>query len=250
MRIARFSFREKIEWGVLRENEIEFLSGSPFDDLRRTGEKRCLDEVRLLAPEQGGKVILAGLNYTDHAREMGLSVPGEPVIFLKPSSAVIGPGEEILIPPGAGRVDYEGELAMIVKTRARNIPREKAGEYILGYTCCNDVTARDLQEKDGQWSRAKSFDTFCPLGPWIETDINPGDLKIRTYLNGKLVQNSSTKNFIFSSYELLSFISEIMTLFPGDVISTGTPPGIGPMYSGDTVEIEIENIGRLINHVQ
>lgn len=250
MRIARVFSGKRIEWGVIKGDEIELLAGSPFNDPKGTGEKRSLAEVSLLAPEPPGKIILAGLNYMDHAGEMGMSVPEEPVIFLKPSSAVIGSGDDIVIPAGAGRVDYEGELAMIVKTRARNIPPEKAGEYILGYTCCNDVTARDLQEKDGQWSRAKSFDTFCPLGPWIETDINPGDLKIRTYLNGKLVQNSSTKNFIFSSYELLSFISEIMTLFPGDVISTGTPPGIGPMYSGDTVEIEIENIGRLINHVQ
>lgn len=199
-----------------------------------------------LSPE---KIILTGLNYKDHARELDMKIPDEPIIFLKPPSALIGPGENIIYPEGVQRLDYEAELAIVVSKNGRNIPEKKAKDYVLGYTCLNDVTARDLQKKDRQWSRAKSFDTFCPLGPWIETDLDPDDIQIQSFLNGELKQNSRTSNFIFRVDFLISFISKIMTLKAGDIISTGTPAGIGPMQKNDRVEVVIEGIGNLKNQV-
>ncbi len=199
-----------------------------------------------LSPE---KIILTGLNYKDHARELDMKIPDEPIIFLKPPSAIIGPGENIIYPEGVRRLDYEAELAIVIGKEGKKIPEKKVKDYILGYTCLNDVTARDLQKKDRQWSRAKSFDTFCPLGPWIETDLDPSDIQIQSFLNGKLKQNSRTSNFIFRINFLISFISKIMTLKIGDIISTGTPAGIGPMQKNDKVEIVIEGIGSLKNQV-
>lgn len=199
-----------------------------------------------LSPE---KIILTGLNYKDHARELDMKIPDEPIIFLKPPSALIGPGENIIYPEGVRRLDYEAELAIVIGKEGKKIPEKKVKDYILGYTCLNDVTARDLQKKDRQWSRAKSFDTFCPLGPWIETDLDPSDIQIQSFLNGKLKQNSRTSNFIFRIDFLISFISKIMTLKIGDIISTGTPAGIGPMQKSDKVEIVIEGIGSLKNQV-
>jgi 2-keto-4-pentenoate hydratase/2-oxohepta-3-ene-1,7-dioic acid hydratase in catechol pathway len=178
-----------------------------------------------------------------------MKVPKEPIIFMKPSTALLNPGDKIKYPPISKRVDYEAELAVVIKKKAKDIKASKAKKYILGYTCLNDVTARDLQNKDGQWIRAKSFDTFCPIGPFLETRLNSSDLKIRAYLNGKIKQDSSTRDFIFSVDEIVSFISRVMTLLPGDVISTGTASGIGPMKKNDIIEIEIENIGRLKNKV-
>ncbi|MEA3488968.1 MAG: fumarylacetoacetate hydrolase family protein [Candidatus Omnitrophota bacterium] len=208
-----------------------------------------LGRITLLAPVEPSKIVLVGLNYRDHARELGMPVPEEPIIFLKPPTAVIGPSQEIFYPGCSFRVDYEAELGVVIKDRIRGIGKEEAADHIAGYTCLNDVTARDLQKKDTQWSRAKSFDTFAPVGPWIETDLDPSDLRICSYLNGELKQDSRTSEFVFSVPELVEFISGIMTLLPGDVIATGTPPGTGPMNPGDEVVIEIEGIGRLANRV-
>ncbi|MCF7875116.1 MAG: fumarylacetoacetate hydrolase family protein [Candidatus Omnitrophica bacterium] len=195
------------------------------------------------------KIILVGLNYKDHAKEMKMKIPAEPIIFLKPTSALIKNGDKIIYPEGIKRLDYEAELAVVIKKQAKNIPVEAAKDYILGYTCLNDITARDLQKKDGQWTRAKSFDSFCPVGPHIETDLDPHAINIQSYLNGELKQDSNTSNFIFSVDFLISFISKIMTLKPADIISTGTPAGIGPMQKGDQVEVVIEGIGTLKNRV-
>lgn len=212
------------------------------------GEK--IEIERFLAPVQPSKIIAVGLNYRDHAREMGLDLPGEPILFMKPSTAVIGPFEEIRYPSQSSRVDYEAELAVVIGTACRNIRASRAKDCILGYTCLNDVTARDLQAKDGQWTRAKSFDTFAPIGPWIATDIeDPHALSITARLNGEVKQSSNTSNLIFSVFELVEFISSVMTLKPGDVIATGTPSGVGPMLPGDEIAIEIEGIGVLSNRV-
>ncbi len=205
---------------------------------------------RFLAPVQPSKIIAVGLNYRDHAREMGLELPGEPILFMKPATAVIGPFEEIRYPSQSSRVDYEAELAVVIGTTCRNVRASRAKDCILGYTCLNDVTARDLQAKDGQWTRAKSFDTFAPIGPWIATDIeDPHALSITARLNGEVKQSSNTSNLIFSVFELVEFISSVMTLKPGDVIATGTPSGVGPMLPGDEIAIEIEGIGVLNNRV-
>jgi 2-keto-4-pentenoate hydratase/2-oxohepta-3-ene-1,7-dioic acid hydratase in catechol pathway len=229
----------------------EILSGQVIDDVIRAddGSQRqfSLQQARLLSPCTPSKIVAVGLNYRDHAEEMGLAIPDEPILFLKPSTSVIGAGGAIVLPPQSARVDYEAELAIVISKSARNVSRTEAPDYILGYTCLNDVTARDLQSKDGQWTRAKSFDTFCPIGPWIETELDGSDLKIELYLNGVIKQKSRTSNLIFSPVELVEFISAIMTLSPGDVIATGTTSGVGPMGPGDTVEVRIESIGSLIN---
>ncbi|MDP6380668.1 MAG: fumarylacetoacetate hydrolase family protein, partial [Phycisphaerae bacterium] len=194
--------------------------------------------------------VCVGLNYRDHAEETGMAVPDEPVLFMKPTTASLAPGQPILRPPDVGRVDYEAELAMVVKDRCRCVRPEDADSHILGYTCFNDVTARDLQTKDGQWTRAKGFDTFAPFGPWIETAAgNPDALEIQLRLNGEVKQSSSTSQLIFSCRYLLSFVSRVMTLEAGDVIATGTPAGIGPIQVGDVVEVAISGIGSLINPV-
>jgi len=195
------------------------------------------------------KIIAIGLNYYDHARELKMPVPDHPIMFIKPASAVIMNGGSIIYPRQSKNVHYEGELAIIIGKKARNISKSDAGKYIEGFTCANDVTARDLQNIDGQWTRAKSFDTFCPLGPKIVKGIDPMNLNIETRVNGYIKQRSNTKNMIFDVYELVSFVSSVMTLLPGDVIITGTPPGVGPLKAGDTVEVEIESIGTLKNSV-
>jgi 2-keto-4-pentenoate hydratase/2-oxohepta-3-ene-1,7-dioic acid hydratase in catechol pathway len=196
------------------------------------------------------KIVAIGLNYFDHARELNMSIPESPLLFLKPPSTVIGDGETILYPALTKELHYEGELAIIVGKKARHVTREEARRYIAGYSCANDVTARDLQRSDGQWTRSKSFDTFCPLGPRIATDINPSALSIATRVNGAVKQQSNTRNMIFDAFTLLSYVSSVMTLLPGDVIITGTPPGVGPLEVGDVVEVEIEGIGVLKNTVR
>jgi 2-keto-4-pentenoate hydratase/2-oxohepta-3-ene-1,7-dioic acid hydratase in catechol pathway len=195
------------------------------------------------------KVVAVGLNYRDHARELKMDLPGYPLIFMKPSTSVIGDGDSIVFPAQTQELHYEGELGIVIGKMARNVPVGKARDCIAGYTCANDVTARDLQRMDGQWTRAKSFDTFCPLGPRIVGDIDPTSLEIMTRVNGEVKQRSTTANMIFDVYDLVSFISGIMTLLPGDVIITGTPPGVGSLLPGDTVEVEIEGIGILTNTV-
>jgi 2-keto-4-pentenoate hydratase/2-oxohepta-3-ene-1,7-dioic acid hydratase in catechol pathway len=195
------------------------------------------------------KIVAVGLNYRDHARELKMDLPGYPLIFMKPSTSVIGDGDPIVFPVQTQELHYEGELGIVMGKRARNVPVGEARGLIAGYTCANDVTARDLQRMDGQWTRAKSFDTFCPLGPRIVGDIDPTALEIMTRVNGQIKQQSTTANMIFDVYDLVSFISGIMTLLPGDVIITGTPPGVGSLLPGDTVEVEIEGIGILTNTV-
>jgi len=244
MKLVRFCYRNSVFNGILEGTEITVNESQCSSGTMR------LDEVTLMAPVQPSKIVSVGLNYRDHAQELGMDIPSEPVIFLKPPSAVIGPGEDIIYPCVSSRVDYEAELAVVIKDKVKNVLPEDADKHIAGYTCMNDVTARDIQKKDIQWSRAKSFDTFAPIGPWIETDLDPADLRIRSYLNGELRQDSSTAEFIFNVPELVSFVSKMMTLFPGDVISTGTPPNVGCMDPGDEIVIEVEGIGRLCNYVK
>lgn len=194
------------------------------------------------------KIVLVGLNYRDHAKELEMPLPAEPIIFMKPVTALIGPEEQICYPPQAARVDYEAELAVIIKDTCKDLALEDVMAHVEGFTCLNDVTARDIQKMDGQWTRAKSFDSFCPIGPRIVADVDPNNLKIQSFLNGVLRQDSNTANFIFTVEELVSFISHVMTLMPGDIIATGTPGGIGAMDRGDTIEIRIEGIGTLRNY--
>ena len=199
--------------------------------------------------QQPTKVVLVGLNYRDHAKELKMRLPEEPILFLKPPTAVIGPEDDIIYPAQTERVDYEAELAVVIKDKCKDIEPDEVMEHVEGFTCLNDVTARDLQRKDMQWTRAKSFDTFCPVGPLIVKDIEPNSVKIQSFLNGELRQDSNTSNFIFNVEELVSFTSKVMTLLPGDIVATGTPSGIGAMKRGDTIEIKIEGIGTLRNYV-
>jgi 2-keto-4-pentenoate hydratase/2-oxohepta-3-ene-1,7-dioic acid hydratase in catechol pathway len=208
-----------------------------------------LGEVRLLAPCTPSKIVGLGLNYYSHAEEIKQPIPSVPLIFLKPSTAVIGPDDEIILPRFSRRVDYEGELGVVISRKAKDVREDKAKDYVLGYTCFNDVTERYLQREDGQWTRAKGFDTFAPIGPWIETEIEPDDLKLETYRNGELRQSTRTSDLIFGIAKLIGFISSVMTLLPGDVIASGTTAGIGRMNPGDVVEVRIEKIGTLRNFV-
>jgi 2-keto-4-pentenoate hydratase/2-oxohepta-3-ene-1,7-dioic acid hydratase in catechol pathway len=249
MKIARFIHSKKEMWGVTEGDSITVLRSSPFENIRTSGEQVSVSAVRLLPPSQPSKIILVGLNYYDHARELDMAVPSEPVLFMKPSTSIIGNEDDIVYPRDVRRLDYEAELAVVIKKTAKNVNEKQVPEFVLGYTCLNDVTARDLQKKDGQWTRAKSFDTFCPAGPWIETDIDPSDLRITSVLNKQIRQNSRTSQMIFSVPFIVSFISRAMTLLPGDIISTGTPLGVGEMKETDVIEIEIEGIGTLRNKV-
>lgn len=208
-----------------------------------------LNVVKFLPPVHPSKIIAVGLNYLDHAEELGMPIPEEPILFLKPSSAVIGDKDPVIIPNASKRVDYEGELAIVIARRCKNVPKERAKDVILGYTCFNDVTARDLQAKDIQWTRAKSFDTFAPIGPYIVELEDASKLRIETRVNGEVRQKSNTSNMIFDAYSLVEFVSSIMTLEAGDVIATGTPAGVGMLKDGDLVEVEIESIGVLRNPV-
>ena len=229
---------------------IRPLARPPFEGLSQTEEEIPLAEVVLLAPCEPSKIVALGLNYRDHAAEFGSPLPEEPLLFLKPGTAVIGPDADIVYPQMSRQVDFEAELAVVMGRTARRVSQAAAFEYILGYTAINDVTARDLQKKDGQFTRSKSFDTFAPLGPWIETEIsNPDNLTVEAYVNGERRQHSHTGNLVFGVAYLVSFISRIMTLLPGDVIATGTPSGVGPMQPGDVVEIRLEGIGSLRNRV-
>ncbi|GAA3420557.1 fumarylacetoacetate hydrolase family protein [Streptosporangium vulgare] len=232
------------------EEFISGISGHPFGPIQFTGERYSLSQVRLVAPMLPSKVVAIGKNYADHAHEMGGEVPDEPLVFLKPSTSVIGSGEAIAYPTTLSqRVDYEGELAVVIGRLCREVPRERAHEVIFGYTCANDVTARDLQKKDVQFTRAKGFDTFCPLGPWIQTELDPGDVGIVTSVNGEIKQNSRTSKLMYDIPALIAHVSAVMTLIPGDVILTGTPEGVGPLNVGDEVSVFIEGIGTLSNRV-
>lgn len=249
MRLCRFRQRDRIATGLLRAEYVLPLRGTFFEDPVPTGEEVPLDAVRLLAPVLPSKIVAVGRNYADHAEELGNPMPEEPMIFLKPSTSVIGPGDDIPYPSATTRVDHEAELAVVIGRLARRVPVEEVGKFVLGYTCANDVTARDLQDRDGQWTRAKGFDGFCPLGPWVETELNPLDLAVECRVNGDTRQAGRTSQIAFGPAELIEFVSHVMTLLPGDVVLTGTPAGVGPLQVGDRVEVEVEGIGVLGNGV-
>ena len=253
MRIARFTPPKEISasplFGVVSGNEIEILAGDPlYSGITKTGEKVALDSVKLLAPViPRSKVVCVGKNYADHAKEMDSAVPEQPVIFIKPNTSVIGPDDAIVWPSMSKKVDHEAELAIVIGKICKDVPKERVQDVIFGYTIGNDVTARDLQKVDGQWSRAKGFDTFCPLGPWIETELDPSDLAISAEVDGELRQNDRTSAMIFDIPTIIQFITQVYTLLPGDVILTGTPAGVGVIPVGSTVSVTIEKIGTLSN---
>ena len=249
MKIVRFTHGQKAEYGILYEDAVLSIEDSPFEAIKETNQHYRLTDLKLLSPCVPSKIVALGVNYRSHGEEMNHHIPAEPLIFLKPPTSVIGTEGNIVYPESSERVDYEGELGVVIKSVTRRVSKENAPDYILGYTCVNDVTARDLQARDKQWTRAKSFDTFCPIGPCIETELDPSDLSLETCLNGEIRQQTRTSQLIFPVYDLVSFISHIMTLLPGDVIATGTTSGIGPMQPGDTVEVKIEGIGTLRNYV-
>jgi 2-keto-4-pentenoate hydratase/2-oxohepta-3-ene-1,7-dioic acid hydratase in catechol pathway len=254
LKLCRFLSGGVVSYGAVEGASVHAIArdpfgGAPFNALER-GASAPLEGVTLLAPSTPSKIVAVGLNYRAHAAEFDKALPEEPMLFLKPSTSVVGPGEPIVYPSHMSRrVDFEGELAAVIGRTARDVPVEDAGAHILGYTCFNDVTARDLQGRDVQYTRAKGFDTFAPMGPWIETGLDPTDARLETRLNGVKRQDASTSDMIFNVFELLSFISRVMTLLPGDVIATGTPSGVGRMKPGDVVEVSIEGIGRLRNTV-
>lgn len=252
MKIARFSSKgEDPRYGILDERDLVVLAGDPmYQGFETTGERVPLADAKLLAPViPRSKVIGVGLNYAEHASEMDERAGDDPVVFLKPNTSVIGPEDPIRLPAGIGRVDHEGELAIVIGSLAKNVTREDFASVILGYTIANDVTARDLQARDGQWTRAKGFDTFCPLGPAIETEIDPSDIRIETRVDGDLRQVGSTSEMVHDIPSLIEFISSIWTLLPGDVILTGTPAGVGEIRDGEVVEVTISGLGTLKNPV-
>jgi len=249
MKIVRFATDSKVQYGILDGESVQVIEDKPFRYLKPTDHYYQLSEVRLLAPCTPSKIVAVGLNYYHHAKELNATVPNAPLIFLKPSTAVIGPEDNIVYPPSSKRVDYEGELAVVIKKPVWRVSLEDALDYVLGYTCFNDVTARDIQRHDIQWTRAKGFDTFAAVGPCIETELDPDNVTVETYLNGECKQQGNTSDFIYAIPDIINFMSHAMTLLPGDIIATGTPSGVGPMYPGDTVDIKIESIGILRNYV-
>ncbi|MFZ5852554.1 MAG: fumarylacetoacetate hydrolase family protein [Actinomycetota bacterium] len=255
MRIARFTLGEEPAYGVVEGDPgAEVLAVVDGDALYRgvsfTGERHPLAAARLLAPViPRSKVVCVGRNYAEHAAELGNEVPAEPLLFLKPNTAVVGPGDAIVYPPQSREVHFEGELAVVIGRLCRDVPPERVGDVVFGYTCANDVTARDLQRRDGQWARAKGFDTFCPLGPWVETNLDVSDLAVTTTLNGELRQAGRTSALVHDVASLVAYVSAAMTLLPGDVLLTGTPAGVGAMEVGDEVSVTVEGIGTLTNRV-
>ncbi len=255
MRIARYTTGEEPQFGVIGgaggEEIIATVVGDPlYSGVELTGEQVSLADVRLLAPViPRSKVVCVGRNYVAHAEELDHDVPTEPLVFLKPNTSVIGPFDPIVYPTQSELVHFEGELGVVIGRICRDVPAERAADVIYGYTIGNDVTARDLQDTDGQWARAKGFDSFCPLGPWIETELDPSELAIRTELNGELMQDGNTSLMIFDVPTIVAFITSFMTLLPGDVVLTGTPAGVGPMQAGDDVSVTVDGIGTLKNKV-
>ncbi len=249
MKIVRFATGDRVRYGVLDGESIQGIEDKPFRSIKPSAHHYQLSEVKLLSPCTPSKIVALGVNYRSHAEEMDIPLPNAPLIFLKPSTAVIGPEDNIVYPGASERVDYEGELGVVIKKPVWRVSVKDALDYVLGYTCFNDVTARDLQNRNGQWTRAKGFNTFAAVGPCIETELDPGNVVVETYLNGERKQQGDTSDLIYPIPELINFASHVMTLLPGDIIATGTPSGIGPMYPGDTVEIRIEPIGTLRNYV-
>jgi 2-keto-4-pentenoate hydratase/2-oxohepta-3-ene-1,7-dioic acid hydratase in catechol pathway len=250
MKFIRYQVQNQVpRFGWIYEDRVGPVEGEPFGEYRRLEVETPLTDVRLLAPILPGKIICVGRNYVEHAREHDAEVPEYPLLFLKPSSSVIGPNETIFLPPQSVQVEHEVELAVIIGKTGRWINAEDALSHVFGYTMANDVTARDLQRKDGQWTRAKGFDTFCPLGPWIETDLDPTDVLLSCRVNGEMRQMSSTREMVFTVQQLITYTSSIMTLNPGDVLLTGTPAGVGPLFENDIVECTGEGIGVLSNSI-
>jgi 2-keto-4-pentenoate hydratase/2-oxohepta-3-ene-1,7-dioic acid hydratase in catechol pathway len=250
MRIVRYKVKDGApQYGWILEDRVGAIDGDPFREYRRTKADTPLEEVRLLAPCLPGKIVCVGRNYMEHAKELGNEAPKVPLIFLKPPSSVINPRDAIILPPQSQQVEHEAELVAVIGKRGRSIMSENARDYILGYTVGNDVTARDLQKSDPQWTRAKGFDTFCPFGPWIDTDFDPADALVTCRVSGQPRQLASTRDMLFGVGTLLAFISSVMTLEPGDLIFTGTPGGVGPLKAGDEVVVEIEGLGTLTNPV-
>lgn len=249
MHFVRFEKEGNIRFGILENEIVNPLRGDLWNVEPISGESFPLEEIRLLAPLEPGNIFCIGRNYSEHAKELGNDLPEEPLVFMKPTASLLEPEGNISVPLWAGRIDYEGELAVVIGRTCRNASEEEAEDAIFGLTCLNDVTARDLQKKDGQWTRAKGFDTFCPLGPWIVKSSETKGRRIETRLNSRVVQSANTDMMIFSVSRLVSHISRFTTLRPGDVIATGTPAGVGPMNPGDEVEVEIEGIGLLRNRV-
>ncbi|HET6704919.1 fumarylacetoacetate hydrolase family protein [Amycolatopsis sp.] len=254
MRLARIAHPGGVAFASIEgdgdDAQVLEIAEHPFGQPNFTGKRWPLADVRLLAPILPSKVIAVGRNYAKHAAEFGNEVPGDPMLFIKPSTTVIGPHAAIRRPSGIGRVDFEGELAIVIGQPVKNVPAARAASAILGYTIANDVSARDLQKADGQWGRAKGFDTFCPIGPWIETSIDASDLALRSEVDGELKQDGRTSDLVHKIPELVEFVSGVMTLLPGDVILTGTPEGVGPIEGGQTVSITIDGIGTLTNPVE
>ncbi|PWH14620.1 MAG: 2-hydroxyhepta-2,4-diene-1,7-dioate isomerase [Anaerolineae bacterium] len=251
MRIVRYQYKnEPPRYGWVLDDQVGPMEGNPFGEYRRLKAEIALEEVRLLAPCLPSKIVCVGRNYAEHAREHDAEVPKVPLIFLKPPSSIIGPGEAIVLPPQSKQVEHEAELVVVIGKRGRHITPETAREYILGYTVGNDVTARDLQKSDGQWTRAKGFDTFCAFGPWIDTDFDPADALVTCRVSGQPRQMASTRDMVFNVNTLLAFVSSVMTLEPGDLLFTGTPAGVGILKDGDEVVCEIEGLGKLVNPVR
>lgn len=239
----------EVFYGKKQDEKVLVIEGDIFSKYEVTGKTFPLQEVTLLSPVEPSKVVCIGLNYVDHAKEMNLEIPDEPLIFMKPSTSVIGTGEAVVYPNETDRLEYEAELAIVIGQKAKDVTINNASQYIFGYTIANDITARDIQFADGQWTRGKSFDTFCPVGPGIVTKINPNNVDISLVVNGEVKQQSNTKNLIFNSFEIVSYVSKMMTLLPGDLIITGTPHGVGSVKIGDEMIVEIEGIGQLHNKV-
>jgi 2-keto-4-pentenoate hydratase/2-oxohepta-3-ene-1,7-dioic acid hydratase in catechol pathway len=250
MKFVRYRRDQQVAYGLVVDQVVHHLDAEPWGQPLQGPAVSDLADVELLAPCQPTKIVAVGLNYSAHAAEHGHPVPMEPIIFLKPPTTVIGPGAAVVYPDHLSRqVDYEAELAVVMGRRARHVQREEASAFVWGYTCANDVTARDLQQRDGQWTRSKSFDSFCPLGPWVVSELDATDLAIRCLVNGTVRQEGRTSDMIFGVDELVAYVSAVMTLEPGDVIMTGTPAGVGPLQPGDRVTVEIEGIGALENEV-
>lgn len=251
MKIVRYRLQTKTEYGILEDESIQVLAGSPFRGIRKSGRSVRLSEVTLLAPCLPSKVLAIGASYRSHCIEMGQPILDEPMVFFKPSTSVVGPEAQLIRPAGVKRFDYEAEVGVVIKRRAYRVKREKALDYVLGYTCVNDVSVRDWQNvgANWQWARAKGGDTYCPIGPCIETKLDPFDVWVESRLNGERKQRGSTNDLIWDIPEMIRYLSETMTLLPGDVIATGTPSGIGPMKAGDVIEISVDSVGTLRNYV-
>jgi len=251
MRIVRYRINDEApKYGWMLEDKIGEIQGDLFDQYRRRDAKTPLADVKLAAPCEPTKIVCVGRNYVEHAKELGNEVPKVPLIFMKPPSSIIANGENIILPPQSKQVEHEAELVIVIGKRGRNITAEEAKGYIFGYTVGNDVTARDLQKTDGQWTRAKGFDTFCSFGPWIDTDFDPSDAVVTCRVNGQMRQMASTRDMVFNVATLVAYISSVMTLEPGDLIFTGTPAGVGELRNGDVVDVEIEGLGKLSNPVK